>query len=329
MVIDIYCHHSSNSIEGMIHQASIVARSAATNEESSPVSFPFPLDASGAERRLAVMDKFGIDMQVICQTTPALFRLYPDDAAGICAASNSENYELCKTYPRRFVNVCILSLLDMRSALDEFQRSIDELDCRGITVSTNQNGKGLDSKEFFPLYERMAAHDLPLFLHPTFWESYSLADQAQSWGFMSTFGWPFDTTQALWRLIMGGVMDEFPTLKIVTHHMGAMMPFFASRAETVYGMMRKGSDKSFSQYWDRIYGDTAMGGGRKAVFELGYEFFGPDHLLFGTDYPFGLDGGEAGIRGSLAGISSLSIPTDEKARILGTNAKELLKILQD
>jgi aminocarboxymuconate-semialdehyde decarboxylase len=143
---------------------------------------------------------------------------------------------------------------------------------------------------------------------------------------MSTFGWPFDTTQAVWRLILGGVMDEFPTLKIVTHHMGAMLPFFAARAETVYAMMRKDSGRDVSVYWDRIYGDTAMGEGNKAVYQLGYEFFGPRRLLFGSDYPFGPEGGERGVRGSLASIAAMDIPVTDKAQILGTNAKELLKL---
>jgi predicted TIM-barrel fold metal-dependent hydrolase len=326
MVVDIYCHHSSERIEETIRTASREARERAAGDDGSTVSFPFPLAASSAERRLAVMEKYGIDMQVICQTTPSLFRIEPGDAARICTASNRENDKLCRAYPGKFVSVGILSLLDVGAALDELQRCVDELDCRGITVSTNQNGKGLDSREFFPVYERMAEHDLPLFLHPTSWESYPLADQSTSWGFMSTFGWPFDTTQALWRLIMGGVMDEFPTLKVFTHHMGAMLPFFASRAETVYGMMRGNSSKSITGYWNRIYGDTAMGAGKRAVFELGYDFFGPHRLLFGTDYPFGPDGGEAGIRGSFAGIRSMDIPETDRERILGTNARELLKI---
>jgi len=178
MVVDVYCHHSSSTIEAMIRQANRPSDIGATGKASPLLSFPFPLEASQAERRLAVMDNYGIDVQVICQTTPALFRIPPEEAARICAASNTENYGLCKAHPQRFVNVCILSLLEVRTALDELQRSVDELDCRGITVSTNQNGTGLDSKDFFPIYERMVEHDLPLFLHPTNWESYPLVDQA-------------------------------------------------------------------------------------------------------------------------------------------------------
>jgi aminocarboxymuconate-semialdehyde decarboxylase len=326
MIIDIYTHHSSKLIEEMIGQAKSGPAGSIGVPAGPSLSFPFPLAASQAESRLSVMDKYGIDVQVICQTAPGLFHIPAEEAAHICTASNSENYELCKAFPQRFVNVCILSLLDMSTAMDEFQRSIDELDCRGITLATNQNGKGLDSPEFFPLYEQMADHDLPLFLHPTNWESYPLADQVQSWGFMSTFGWPFDTTQALWRLIFGGVLDEFPTLKIVTHHMGAMLPFFAARAEAVYGMMRGRTGKDVSVYWNNIYGDTAMGGGTKEVFQLGYSFFGARRLVFGSDYPFGPNGGETGVSRALAGTRSIEAPAADVERILGENAKELLKI---
>ena len=308
MIIDVYCHHSTGPVEDMIGRARRDAEESARSTHSSLLSFPFPVRASQAERRLAVMDKYGIDVQVISQTAPSLFRLPAQEAAKICVASNEANYLICKAYPQRFVNVCILSLLDIGTALDELKRSINELDCRGITVATNHEGKGLDSSEYFSLYEMMAEHDLPLFLHPTYWDSYRLADQAGSWGFMSTFGWPFDTTQALWRLIFGGVLDRFPTLKIVTHHMGAMLPYFAARAEAVYGMIRGTSGKDISVYWKSIYGDTAMGGGSKEVFQLGYSFFGARRLMYGSDYPFGPSDGEAGLERSLAGVRSIDAP---------------------
>ncbi len=104
------------------------------------------------------------------------------------------------------------------------------LDCRGVTVSTNQNGKGLDAPEFHPFFEKMQKHDLPILLHPTHWDSYPLVAM-ETWRMMHVFGWPFDTTQAVWTLIFGGVIDHFPALKLVMHHLGAMLPFFARRIE--------------------------------------------------------------------------------------------------
>ena len=237
-----------------------------------------------------------------------------------------ENYSLCRTYPDRFVNICIVSLLDIKTALHELDRSINELDCRGVTVATNHDGKGLDSRDYFPFYERLATHDLPLFLHPTYWESYPLADQATGFGLMSAFGWPFDTTQALWRLIFGGVLDRFPSLKIVTHHMGAMFPYFSGRIETVFAAAKEKPARHISEYQKNIYGDTAISGGTKEAYLLGYAFFGPDRLMYGSDYPFGPEGGELHIRANLAGVKSTGVADEAMAKILGGNAQRLLRI---
>jgi aminocarboxymuconate-semialdehyde decarboxylase len=327
MIIDVFCHHSSKRIEEMIEKAACRQEAAGGGRHWTPQSaYPFPLDSAKAESRLSLMDKYGVDIQAISQTTPALFGIGTADAAEICARSNDENYDLCKAYPDRFVNICIVSLLDTKTALDELERSIDELDCRGVTVATNHEGKGLDSSDCFPFYEKLEAHDLPLFLHPTYWESYPLADQVNGWGLMSAFGWPFDTTQALWRLIFGGVLDRFPSLKVVTHHMGAMFPFFSGRIETVYRGSKQKPARNISEYWANIYGDTAISGGTTEAYQLGYAFFGPDRLMYGSDYPFGPDAGELHVGANLAGVKSMSVPDGAMAKILGENARKLLKI---
>jgi len=327
MIIDVFCHHSSKAVEELIEKARRREEAKGTKRSWTPQSeFPFPLKSADAEFRLSLMDKYGIDIQALSQTTPALFGIEAEDAAEICVRSNDENYALCKAYPRRFVNVCIVSLLDVKAAIDELARSVNELDCRGITVATNHHGKGLDSPDYFPFYERMVAHDLPLFLHPTYWESYPLADQVEGWALMSAFGWPFDTTQAVWRLIFGGVMDRFPSLKVVTHHMGAMFPYFSGRIGTTYKGVKKKPARDIAEYWANIYGDTAISGGTTEAYQLGYAFFGPDRLVFGSDYPFGPDAGELHISANLAGVKSMSIPAGDMEKILGGNARNLLKI---
>ena len=287
---------------------------------------PYPVQNADAEVRLGLMDKYGIDVQAISQTTPVLLGFNPVDAAEICRLSNDDNYALCRAYPDRFVNICMVSLLDMKSTMEELRRCIDELDCRGVTVSSNIDGKGLDSPEYFPFYEKLAEHGLPLLIHPTHWESYPLVDMDEGWRFMQMLGWPFDTGQAVWRLILGGVLDRYPTLKIVTHHMGAVIPYFARRIELSFN--RNWRDKlghELSHYWKNIYGDTATDG-TVASYPCGYAFFGSDRLMYGSDYPFGGEAGEDVIRENLAGVRTLDIPAKEMDKILGGNAEKLLKI---
>jgi predicted TIM-barrel fold metal-dependent hydrolase len=327
MVIDVFCHHSSGQIEETIAAALRRQEGKGAAKAWTPQSaFPFPLESARAETRLSLMDAYGIDVQALSQTTPALYGVDAEYAAEICARSNDENYNLCRTYPDRFVNICIVSLLDVEATLEELDRSVNELDCRGVTVATNHSGKGLDSRDYAPFYEKLVTYDLPLFLHPTYWDGYPLADQVAGFGMMSAFGWPFDTTQALWRLIFGGVLDRFPSLKIVTHHMGAMFPYFSGRIETIYRTAKQKPAKSMSEYLSSIYGDTAISGGMTEAYQLGYAFFGPDRLMYGSDYPFGPEAGELHIRANLEGVKSIDAPEEAMVKILGGNAKKLLKI---
>lgn len=317
MIIDIFSHHISKSVGQIIGKGKYYGEGK---------QYPYPVQNADAEVRLALMDKHGVDVQALSQTTPVLLGFGAEDAAEICRLSNNDNYALCRAYPDRFVNIGIISLLDMKSAMEELERCINELDCRGVTVSSNQNGRGLDSPEYFPFYEKLVEHDLPLLIHPIHWESYPLVDMDKGWRMMHVFGWPFDTTQAVWRLIMGGVIERYPSLKIVTHHMGAMLPYFVRRIESTFNRyLQDLLPKHISQYWGNIYGDTAVDG-TVAAYPCGYAFFGPDRLMYGSDYPFGVEAGEAYIRDNLAGIRTMDIPAQDMEKILGGNAKKLLKI---
>jgi uncharacterized protein len=288
--------------------------------------YGFPAQNADIEIRLGLMDKHGIDIQAISQTSPVLMGFGAADAADISRVSNDDNFALCKAYPQRFVNICMVSLLDVPSALQEIDRCVNDLDCRGVTVNSNQNGKGLDSPEYFPFYAKLVQYDLPLLIHPVHWENYPLVDMDKGWRAMHIFGWPFDSTQAVWRLIMGGVIDRYPELKVVVHHMGAMLPYFTNRINSTFNRYLKGKvAKHITEYWGNFWGDTAVDG-NVAAYSCGYAFFGPDRLMYGSDYPFGVEAGEAYIRDNLNGIQTLNVPPDVMAKILGGNAQKLLKI---
>jgi predicted TIM-barrel fold metal-dependent hydrolase len=317
MIIDIYSHHISRPVGEVLIKKKYYGPG---------MQFPFPPQNADVEVRLGLMKKYGVDVQALSQTTPVLMGCNAKEAAEICSMSNDDNYKLCKAYPDKFVNICIISLFDVKSAMKELDRSINELDCRGVTVSANQKGKGLDSKEYYPFYEKLVQHDLPLLIHPIHWESYPLVDMEKGWRMMHVFGWPFDTTQAVWRLIFGGVIDRFPALKVVTHHLGAMIPYFHRRIEMNFNGLMKGTlPRHISEYWKNFYGDTALDG-NVASYPCGYAFFGADRMMYGSDYPFGPEAGEDFIRENLAGIKVMNIPDDQKKKILGENARKMLKI---
>jgi aminocarboxymuconate-semialdehyde decarboxylase len=287
---------------------------------------PWPAETVTVEDRLKTMSKYGVDMQVLSLTTPYLLGINPKNAAKACKASNDSIQKVIEKYPDKFTGFAVISLLDVESALEELERAIKDLGLKGVALATNQNGVGLDSPTYIPFYDRVAKYDVPIFLHPTNWKSYPLVEDPK-YGLMGLIGWYFDTTQAVCRLIFGKVLETHPTLKIVTHHLGAYLP--VSRIRDDWVREELGLKKPIAEYFKQVYGDTAISGMgliRKEILTLGYAFFGPQRTLFGTDSPFGAENGEAFIRDNLKGVMNMDIPKEEKQLILEKNAKKLLKI---
>jgi len=288
----------------------------------------YPHNNGDPEVRLALMEKYNVDMQALSQTAPVIMGFNPEEAAEICRLSNEDNYALCKAYPKKFVNICMMSLQDVKSAMKELDRAVNELDCRAITLGSNQNGKGLDSEEFYPFYEKVIEYDLPIFIHAVNWEGYPLVETVQGWRNMFVLGWIYDESTAMYRLVLSGTIDRFPEMKVVIHHMGGMFPYFRARIElqirvSLQHRLKKGKD--IQEYWKNFYGDTAVDG-NPSSYPCGLAFFGPDRLVFGTDAPFGAEEGEFFYREDLAGVRTMKIPDKDMQKILSGNAKKLLKI---
>ena len=151
------------------------------------------------------------------------------------------------------------------------------------------------------------------------------------------FGWPFDTTIAMTRMIFGGLFDRFPALKVITHHLGGTVPFLESRIKNAYDQfgartpeedctaLLRSLEKHPHEYYRMFYADTALYGSPAAL-ECGLAFFGPEHVLFGSDMPFDAEGGARYIRQTLAAIEEMSAPAATKQRMLRENALALLKL---
>ena len=284
----------------------------------------FASESSDPEERIKVMEQYGIDMQVLTQTTPILVGLRAEEVAEVCRISNDAIGKVCRSYPDKFVPFAVVSLLDVKQAVYELDRAVNEWGCRGVVIGTNHNNKGVDDPENGPFYEKVCEYDIPVFLHPMNWASYNLVDEDPA--VMRLFGWPFDTTIALLRLIVSGTMERYPTLKVVTHHLGGgMFPFLSNRFNIKFEKLKKEMKRPLSESLKRVYGDTAVDG-TAAALPCGHAFFGTERMLFGTDYPFSPEKGEVYLRENLAIIKNWDLPEEDKAKILGENARKLLKL---
>jgi predicted TIM-barrel fold metal-dependent hydrolase len=291
--------------------------------------------------RFRVMDTFPDYQQILSIATPPIEAYAgPADAVGLAERANDGMAELVRKYPDRFPGfIASLPLNNPDATVREIDRAIGQLGARGIQIFSNIAGKPLDEPEFLPIFEAMARHDLPIWLHPyrgAEWSDYPAEDRSR-YEIWWTFGWPYDTSAAMARLVFSGLFDRFPAIKIITHHMGAMAPFFAGRLGP--GMDQLGvrtSDEDYSlvlerlarrplDYFKMFYGDTALFGAYDATV-CGLQFFGADHVLFASDAPFDPERGPMYIRETIAIVDRLPITAAERDQIYSGNAIRLLKL---
>ncbi|MGH6785090.1 MAG: amidohydrolase family protein, partial [Sphingomicrobium sp.] len=250
------------------------------------------------DERFRVMDRFDDYQQILSIATPPIER-FADRTAAIELAriANDGMAELARRFPDRFpAFVASVPLNDAEAAADETHRAVGKLGARGIQLFTNALGRPIAAPEFLPLFEAMAAYDLPIWLHPFRGADFPdyLTEERSQYEIWWTFGWPYDTSAAMARLVFTGLFDRFPDIKIITHHMGAMIPFCAGRVGGGLDQLGSRSDdpedaqalgglrKRPIDYFKMFYGDTALFGAWHAM-ESGLAFFGADHVLFGTD----------------------------------------------
>lgn len=326
MVVDAYAHVFPTRLIEALAEVKPSAELAALRAQSS--------HNWDHERRLAYMDAHGFDKQVLILARPPVWLgMSRPDIHRVTRIANESIAEFASRRPDRFIGVGVLPVVD-DEMMREFERLPDELGLRGVLIFSNIEGKPLDDESMWPLYERAAARDFPIWIHPQHanlypWIRKDVLDRV--------LAWPFDTSLAMARLVYGGVFERFPDIKFVTHHMGAMIPYFAARI----GAFAESSAEEYARlglgdggtriagaaldHFRRFYNDCISNGSAQAV-TLALDFFGADHILFGTDFPFGPADGERWPLDELRNIRSLPVDEHVREKILHGNAERLLKL---
>jgi len=293
------------------------------------------------EARFKVMDKFEDYCQVICLSAPPIELIAgPDRTPDLARVANDGMAEYVAKYPDRFpAFIASLPMNNPEAALDEIDRAVKELKAVGVQFFTNVLGKPLDLPEFKPLFAKMAAYDLPIWVHPARGADFPdyKTEEKSKYEIWWTFGWPYETSAMMARLVFGGYFDDFPNLKIITHHMGGMIPYFEGRVGPGWDQLgARTSDEDLSviltrlknphlEYFKGFYTDTAVFGSTAAT-KCGLSFFGVDQVLFASDCPFDPEKGPGFIRETIKVIEELPITDDERKKIFEDNARKLLKI---
>lgn len=287
------------------------------------------------DRRIAIMDDLCIDQQVITLSSPPLEVAIDNSqlAAELAVIANDEIAQMAAARPDRFIPVGIVAMNNPDAMVSEAERCLTELGMKGVVIYTSAKGKPLDLPEFKPFFDLMARHDAPIWLHPARagnQADYVGEDVSKYW-IWQVFGWPYETTAAMTRLVFDGLFDRHPDIKIITHHAGAMLPFFDKRVEWVYDRpglpeLKQAAEKlkhKPSDYFRMFYNDTALMGSIAGM-QAAYAFFGPQRLLFGTDTPFDGMGGEGFTADTLKSIEAMPIPPAEREAIYSGNLLKLI-----
>jgi predicted TIM-barrel fold metal-dependent hydrolase len=289
------------------------------------------------DHRFRLMDKYAV-MQVLTLSRPPIEEVIrdPQKALDLTMFANDEIAELVLKYPDRFpAAVASVALNNIDASLKELERAIVDLKFKGVQIYTHVNDRPLDSPEFRPLFEMMSNFNLPIWIHPTdgVTQTDYKGEGPSKYISMGTFGWPYETTLAMTRLTFSGILEKWPNLKVITHHGGAMVPYFEQRIVAFHdqiGMAHGRRDRAWLtktpiEYYKMFYADTAIYGNTPGLM-LARAFFGVDHLLFGTDFPFAGLHGERVTRQTIAAIEDMDITATEKKKIFEDNARQLMRL---
>jgi aminocarboxymuconate-semialdehyde decarboxylase len=280
------------------------------------------------ERRLDHMDRLGVDIHVLTIPAPGADRFEGPGAIEIARIANDAIAAIARQQPKRFIGFFTLPTCNVKASLDELERAVNDLGLRGFGCFANLNGQALDREELFPLYERLAKYRLPVYIHPTA----PLATEAVGIEIMPTliFGWAFDSTVGMTRLVYGRVLERFPEINWVVADVGGVLAFFAQRAINIYSgrteeiRHKYGLTENPLDTFRRFYVDTADH--PTSTLRCVKDFFTAERMVLGTNYPYGPEEGCVLVKNSLKAIDGLELSAIDREKILGGNAARILGI---
>jgi predicted TIM-barrel fold metal-dependent hydrolase len=278
------------------------------------------------ESRIAAMDEAGIDLQVLSLAAMGFDKLDPSTASALIHDANDHLAVAIRTYPSRYAGFASLSLHDPETAAKEFERAVRSLGFKGAMVNGTAGGGFLDAPRFAPLFEAAQSFDVPIYLHPApppapVMETYFSGLPGASGDLLSRAGWGWHVETGLHclRLILAGVFDRFPRLKIIIGHMGEGLPYSLARSATVLQEEAKHLQRSIPEYFHQHFHITTSGYFTTPPFLCALQVVGADRLMFSVDYPFSsnLQGEEF--------LRRLPVSPADREKITHGNAKRLLR----
>jgi 2,3-dihydroxybenzoate decarboxylase len=275
-------------------------------------------------KRLAHMDAAGIDLQVLSFGSPGTEAFAADVAIPMAREANDLLFQTMKSHPGRFEGFAALPSADPDAAARELERCVNQLRFKGAMIHGHQQGHFLDERKYWPIFERAAALDVLIYLHPTLPHPDALRSYFAGYEDLARAGWGFavDTSCHFLRLMFSGLFDAYPRLRILLGHLGEGLPFAMHRLDThtAAAAQRRGLKKSPLQYLHDNLLVTTSGNWYEPAFQLTLTALGVDKILFAVDWPY-----EANNTG-VEFLKKISVSESDRAKIAHRNAEYWLKL---
>ncbi len=262
MIVDVHAHYYPRRYLERIDRADL------------PYPGVAPLGAQTIDERLALLDRCGVDVQVLSLSQAQPYLPAAKDAAEAASMGNDLFAELCAEHAGRFYTLAVLPLPFVDESLAEIDRALSLSPVVGFTMGCTIAGRQVDDPQLEPVYAELDRRQAAVLLHPVGQDCLcSDKDYNLAW----LCGGTFEDTIAATRLALSGIGDRYPNIKFIVPHLGGTLPFVLAR------MMRmtkgRGEEAIHRMYFDTVSGSVE-------ALRCAADVMGADHLLYGTDYPY-------------------------------------------
>ncbi|MBN1849871.1 MAG: amidohydrolase [Deltaproteobacteria bacterium] len=307
-------------------------------------------------KRLEVMDRYEDYVQVLTPTGQVIEPWYgPGETPELSQIFNDAVAEIIAKHPDKFIaGVAQIPINNIDASLKEIERTIEDLHFKGILLHTPiyqyeegkpgynyETMKPIDLPEFMPIYELMDKYNLPIWIHPVGSGGVPVykGEARGMFGLSHMLGWPIESAVAMGRIISRGILEKYPKLKFIIHHCGSgLVPALIGRiandvdkfraANLLKGVTAEADpfkDKNAADYYRMFYADTSLYGDTSGLM-CGYDLFGPEHILFGTDFPYDRAGGDKFTKKTIDAVYKMTISDSDKKMIFEDNARRIMKL---
>lgn len=280
------------------------------------------------DRRLADMDATGVDLQLLLLTSPGVQVFDAGTAVGLAASTNDQLAELIRRRPERFAGLAAIAPQAPAEAAKELQRAVNTLGLKGAVINSHTQGEYLDDEKFWEIFAAAEALDVPVYIHPNTPSPQMIQPFLSRCLDAAIYGFAAETGLHALRLIVSGVFDRFPKLKIVLGHLGEGLPFWLYRIDFMHaGIVRSNRSegarplkKRPSDYLRENFHYTTSGMPWQPAISFVQQQMGMDRVMYAMDYPYQF------VADEVAAMDALPLSDEHKKMFFQTNAEALFKL---